>query len=63
MTLRRDPSKALQVGFLALLLISTIQVAYWIYDQVQDARRVEQRIAAEYRSDAAAIAELAAGNT
>ena len=55
MTLKRDPSKALQVGFLALLLISSVQVSYWIYDQVREARRVEQRLAAEYRSDAAAI--------
>jgi signal transduction histidine kinase len=63
MALKRDPSKALQVGFLALLLISSVQVSYWIYDQVREARRVEQRLAAEYRSDAAAIAELARGNT
>jgi two-component system, OmpR family, sensor histidine kinase SenX3 len=62
MTLRRDPSKALQVGFLALLLISSVQVSYWIYDQVREARRIEQRLAAEFRNDAAAIAELASGN-
>src|SRR5262245_15167180 len=63
MTLRRDPSKALQVGFLALLLISAVQVSYWIYDQIREARRVEQRLADEYRTDAAAVADLARGNT
>ena len=62
MPLRRDPSKALQFGFLALLLISTVQVSYWIYDQVRDARRVEQSFAAEYHRDAAAFAQLSAGD-
>lgn len=62
MVLRRDPSKALQFGFLALLVISSVQASYWIYDQVREARRVEQQFAAEYRSDAAAVAELASGN-
>ena len=59
MTLRRDPSKALQIGFLALLLISTATVSYWIYDQVQFTRSVEQRFAAAYGNDAAALAQLA----
>ena len=51
MTLKRDPSKALQIGFLALLLISTVQVGYWMYDHVQIARGLEQRLTAEYRAD------------
>jgi signal transduction histidine kinase len=59
MMLRRDPSKALQVGFLALLVISMVQVSYWIYDQVREAHRVEQQFAAEYSRDASAVAQLA----
>jgi len=63
MTLKRDPSKALQIGFLVLLLISTVQVGYWMYDHVQSARAVERRFATEYRNDAAAVAEIATGDT
>jgi signal transduction histidine kinase len=63
MTLKRDPSKALQIGFLALLLISTVQVGWWMYDHVLYTRSVEQRFAADYRNDAAAVtALLATGN-
>jgi signal transduction histidine kinase len=62
MTLKRDPSKALQIGFLVLLSISTVQVGYWMYDHVQSARTVERRFIMEYQNDAAAVAELAAGN-
>src|SRR5689334_12484919 len=62
MTLKRDPSKALQIGFLVLLLISTVQVGYWMYDHVQSARAVERRFVTEYRSDAAALSELAPGD-
>ena len=40
MTLKRDPSMALQLGFLALLLISTAQVGWWMYDHVSKARDV-----------------------
>ena len=59
MTLKRDPSKGLQIGFLVLLLVSTVQVGYWMYDHVQSALAVERRLATEYRNDAAAVAELA----
>jgi signal transduction histidine kinase len=61
MTLKRDPSKALQFGFLALLLVSTVQVGYWIYDHVSNARDVERRFAAEYEHDAAAVTALLSG--
>src|SRR5204863_2437563 len=61
MTLKRDPSKALQLGFLALLLVSTVQVGWWMYDHVSQARDVERRFAAEYRHDADAVTALFAG--
>ncbi|HEX6996978.1 MAG TPA: HAMP domain-containing sensor histidine kinase [Gammaproteobacteria bacterium] len=52
MTLRRDPSKALQVGFLLLLVVSIAQVAYWVSDYLLYARDVERRIAARYEAEA-----------
>jgi two-component system, OmpR family, sensor histidine kinase SenX3 len=63
MTLKRDPSKALQFGFLALLLVSAVQVGYWIYDHVSNARDVERRIAAEYQNDAEAVTAFYSGGT
>jgi len=61
MTLKRDPSMALQLGFLALLLISTVQVGWWMYDHVSKARDVERRFAAEYQHDADALTTLFSG--
>ena len=61
MTLKRDPSLALQLGFLALLLISTVQVGWWMYDHVSKARDVERRFAAEYQHDADALTTLFSG--
>jgi signal transduction histidine kinase len=58
MTPKRDPSKALQIGFLVLLVVSVVQVGYWMYDHVQDAQSVEQLFAAEYGHDAAAVTAL-----
>ncbi len=58
MTLRRDPSKAMQLGFLALLLVSTVQVGWWMYAHVQYARSVEQRVAADYGHEAAAVSAI-----
>ena len=43
MTVRRDPTKAMQIGFLALLSISAAQVGWWMYDGVRYARSVEER--------------------
>ena len=63
MTLKRDPSKALQFGFFALLLVSMVQVGYWIYDHVSNAREVERRFAAEYEHDADAVTAFFSGGT
>jgi signal transduction histidine kinase len=60
MLLRRDPSKALQIGFLVLLVVSTVQVSWWIYDTVQNTGAVEQRFQASYRAEAEAAQALAA---
>ncbi len=46
MTARRDPTKAMQIGFLALLSISAATVGWWMYDHVHYARSVEQRFPA-----------------
>ena len=45
MTVRRDPTKAMQIGFLALLSISVATAGWWMYDAVQYARSVEERFA------------------
>jgi signal transduction histidine kinase len=45
MAVRRDPTQLMQVGFLALLLISAATVGWWMYDHVQYVRSVEQRFA------------------
>ena len=55
MILRRDPTKALQMGFLAVLAIATAQVAWWIADQRALARGERDRIVALYESDAAFV--------
>lgn len=59
--IKRDPSKALQVGFLVLLTVSTLQVAYWIIENVGYTREVQQRFEALYAADAAAVAALSEG--
>jgi signal transduction histidine kinase len=45
MALRRDPTKAMQIGFLALLSLSAATVGWWMYDHVNYARSVEARFA------------------
>jgi signal transduction histidine kinase len=47
MTLRRDPTKAMQIGFRALLSISAATVGWWMYDHVRYAHSVEQRFASD----------------
>jgi signal transduction histidine kinase len=51
---KRDPSKLMQWGFLALLLISALTVGWWMFDHVRYARSVEQRFGA---ADPAVIAD------
>jgi len=53
MTLKRDPSRALQLGFLGLLIISMAQAAYWIGDNVLHTRADRERFAALYASASA----------
>lgn len=55
MTLMRDPTKALQLGFLALLVVATAQVAWWIADQRWLAQDEQDRLVALYEGDAAAV--------
>ena len=43
MTAKRDPSKAVQLGFLALLVVSAATAAYWIAESIFYTRAVEQR--------------------
>ena len=59
MILRRDPTKALQVGFLAVLAIATAQVAWWILDQRVLAQGEQDRVIRLYESDATAMTALA----
>ena len=47
MAVRRDPTKAMQIGFLALLTISAATVGWWMYDHVNYARSVERRFASD----------------
>lgn len=55
MTLMRNPTAALQLGFLALLAISTAQTAWWVADQRSLARDHRDRVAALYETDALAV--------
>ena len=63
MTLKRDPTKALQFGFLALLVISTAQVTWWIADQASLARSDRDRVEALYEADALAVTAVLAEST
>jgi len=44
MTVKRDPTQLMQIGFLALLSISAATIGWWMYDHVRYARSVEQRM-------------------
>jgi signal transduction histidine kinase len=54
MTAKRDPSKALQLGFLALLAVSAATAAYWIAESISYTRAVETRSEAFYADASAA---------
>lgn len=58
MILRRDPPKALQLGFLVLLVICVAQVAWWIADQARLASGERDRLAALYRAEAHAMTTM-----
>jgi signal transduction histidine kinase len=60
--LRRDPSKALLMGFLTLLVISMIQVAFWVSENVRYTRDVDERLVSLYRSDAEVVGAFLAGD-
>lgn len=59
MILRRDPTKALQVGFLAVLAIATAQVAWWIADLRALTWGEQDRVVELYESDASAVTAFA----
>ena len=56
-TFRGDPSRAVQIGFLLLLSLSSAQVAWWITENIEYSHRVEQRLGAQYREGAVREAE------
>jgi signal transduction histidine kinase len=61
MTLKRDPSKALQIGFVVLLVISIAQVAWWVTDYVRKTRADRMQLQALYSAEADAVAQAYAG--
>ena len=58
MILKRDPTKALQLGFLAVLVIATAQVAWWIADQRWLAWGEQERVVSLYEAHAEAVTAL-----
>lgn len=61
MSIKRDPSKILQLGFMALLFVSMLQVGFWITDNLQYTREVRSTLEALAATDSrgeAALAEL-----
>jgi signal transduction histidine kinase len=44
MTVKRDPTQLMQIGFLALLSISAATIGWWMFDHVRYARSVEERM-------------------
>ena len=58
MTPKRDPSSALQIGFVALLAVCCAQAVWWIADQVDLANEDRNRVALLYQADAEVLAEL-----
>jgi signal transduction histidine kinase len=61
LSLRRDPTRGLQVGFLALLALSIVTVGWWIADHVPYFGEVQTRLTSLFHAEAEAINTLAAG--
>jgi len=59
---KREPVKALQIGFLAMLMLSATMVAWWMADHVSYSRNVRQRFAALYDAEAQAVTAAYAGD-
>ena len=62
MVLRRDPTKALQIGFLALLILSLAQVAWWISESVTFTRSTQDQLLSLYNADADAVSAFYSDN-
>ena len=58
MVLSGDPPKALQFGFLGLLVICVAQVAWWIADQAWLADGERDRVTALYQAEAEAVTSI-----
>ena len=63
MVLRRDPTKALQFGFLALLILCLAQAAWWISESVTYTRSIHDQLVTLYEADARAVTALYANTT
>ena len=61
MTIKRDPSKFLQLGFVGLLVISFAQASYWIYDHVSQTQTVRTNLRTLYEAEADTIAAFYSG--
>ena len=57
---RRGAKRALEIGFIALLVFSTAQVAWWILDQNRLAARDHERVVTLYRTEAELVRTLVA---
>jgi len=57
-TIKRDPSKRLQLGFLLLLFVCMLQVGWWITDNLSYTSEVRNEITSISESDAVAAAAL-----
>jgi signal transduction histidine kinase len=62
---KRDPSRFLQLGFLALLFLCVLQVGWWISDNLSYTRDIQRELAAivaDGGNDEVALAELEAAS-